>query len=105
MAIKSCWASSSSNATLIRDSDDDGRDDDDGTLDFDITGQTGLFEIISFYNNFCPAFDWVKPDLTELVGTGPDHLNPVEEEHNHAVTLRQFMFNGLSTMYYHCDVS
>ena len=63
------------------------------------------FDSLLFYNQFCPAFNWVRPEITTEQTSSELFLNPQEKQGNRNVTLRQFMFNGFDTMYYHCDVS
>ena len=113
VGVKTCWASSNSSGAIIRDEDGDGEDDDSGAFDLDLTGGGGLYEILAFYSDFCPAFSWVFPNIPESPLTDEEdlaenlwkYLVPSDRKGNHNVYLRQFMFNGLPTIYYHCDVS
>ena len=107
VAIKSCWASAHPTAPLIRDANIDKIDDDSGNImNFTSTLlKDTSYEILKFYDNFCPAFNWVGPRISREQPLSWGAMNPELRKSSMSIFLRQFMFSGYDTMYYHCEVS
>ena len=91
VAIKGCWASTVENERTGGDT---------GGIDFDaagatINGNAAPHETVKFYDDMCPAFNWVS--------SFADH-NAIQS--NTEISLRQFDFNGATSgeFFYHCEV-